>query len=150
MYYLLLPVQELLVIFEAFLKELIFLAFYLFDVYLITLLGFSFSGISFLLIAFLKSINASLTRLTTVPLFVVRALYSRSSNLTLFCKSVIYISLSIIKSFNCFFGNILSIRFNSSILLERSKDFKALNCFFVWFSKIYSKREYVNVACCII
>ena len=73
MYYLLLPVQELLVIFEAFLIELIFLAFYLFDVYLITLLGFSFSGISFLLIAFLKSINASLTRLTTVPLFVVHS-----------------------------------------------------------------------------
>ena len=147
MYYLLLPVQELLVIFEAFLKELIFLAFYLFDVYLITLSGFSFSGISFLLIVFLKSINASLTSLTNFPLFVV---CSRSSNLTLFCKGVIYISLSIIKSFNCFFGNILSIRFNSSILLEKFKDFKTLPCFFVWFSKIYSKRECVNLPCSVI
>ena len=147
MYYLLLPVQELLVIFEAFLKELIFLAFYLFDVYLITLSGFSFSGISFLLIVFLKSINASLTSLTNFPFFVV---CSRSSNLTLFCKGVIYISLSIIKSFNCFFGNILSIRFNSSILLEKFKDFKTLTCFFVWFSKIYSKRECVNLPCSVI
>ena len=39
--------------------------------------------------------------------------------------------------------NIPSIWFNSSILLERFKDFKASTCFFVCLSKAFTRGEYV-------
>ena len=65
---------------------------------------------------------------------------------------MIYFSLSIIKSFTWVMENILQllICFNSSVLLGRLKDFKALICFSFCFSKTFVKREYLNLACCII
>ena len=53
-------------------------------------------------------------------------------------------------SFNRFFGNIPSVFFDSSLLLERFRDFKVSTCFSVCFSKVFPKEQYVNLACCII
>ena len=48
------------------------------------------------------------------------------------------------------FGNIPSICFNSSFLLEKSRDLKATTCFSVCFSKVFPKGKYVNLDCSII
>ena len=54
------------------------------------------------------------------------------------CNLMISLHLSIIKSFNRFFGNIPSVHFKSSVLLERFRDYKASTRF----SKAFSKGEY--------
>ena len=56
-------------------------------------------------------------------------------------------NLAGIKSFSKFCGNILSICFN---LLEVSRDFIALTCLTVCFSKGFPKPKYANIACSII
>ena len=40
-----------------------------------------------------------------------------------------------------------SVFLNSSLLLERFRDFKLSTCFSVCFSKAFPKEEYVNLAC---
>ena len=56
--------------------------------------------------------------------FSLVVVHSILSNLILFYNCLIPCSLPIIKSFYWFFGNILSICFNSFILLEKFKSFK--------------------------
>ena len=75
-------------------------------------------------------------------------LNSSSSDLVISCNLTISNALFLIILFSKFFGNILSILFNSSSsLLERIKNFKAPTCFSVCFSKVFPKGEYVNLAC---
>ena len=49
---------------------------------------------------------------------------------------MISFTLAVIKLFNRIFENVLSISFDSSVLLERFKDFKAPTCFSV-FPKLF-------------
>ena len=60
---------------------------------------------------------------------------------------MISFNLARIKSFIKFCGNIPSICFN---LLEGFRDFIALTCFALYFSKAFPKEEYANLACSII
>ena len=48
------------------------------------------------------------------------------------------------------FGNIPSVCFNSSFLLEKSWDLKPPTCFSVWFLKAFAKGDYTNLAWSII
>ena len=57
---------------------------------------------------------------------------------------MICFSLSIIKPVKWFFGNMVSIRFDSSIVLEMFKDFKASACFFVCFTEAFPKGKDVD------
>ena len=57
---------------------------------------------------------------------------------------MICFSLSIIKPVKWFFGNMVSIRFDSSVVLEMFKDFKASACFFVCFTEAFPKGEDVD------
>ena len=65
------------------------------------------------------------------------------------CKLTIFFNLARIKSFIRCCRNITLICFNSSVLLEGLKDFKAPTCFSVCFSKAFPKKEYANLACSI-
>ena len=63
---------------------------------------------------------------------------------------MISFNLLIIKLFNMVFGNIPSICFSSSVLLERFRDLKVSSCFYVCLSKTFPRREYGNLTCSII
>ena len=52
--------------------------------------------------------------------------------LIIFCILMISFNLSIVKVFNRFFENIPSIHFNSSVLSERFRDFKASTCLYIF------------------
>ena len=56
-------------------------------------------------------------------------------------------NLSLIESFIRYCGIIPSICFNSFFLLEGFSDFIAPTCFSVWFSKVFPKGKYANLAC---
>ena len=60
---------------------------------------------------------------------------------------MISFDLLIIKSLRIYFGNIPSICFNSPVLLEKFRYFKASTCFWVYFSKAFLKRGYVIFSC---
>ena len=53
------------------------------------------------------------------------------------------------KSFIKFSENILSVCFNSSFILKRSRYFKAPTCFSGFFSKAFCKGEYASLFCSI-
>ena len=57
---------------------------------------------------------------------------------------MISLNLAQAKSFIRFCGNIPSIYFNSSFLLEGNRDFIAPTCFSIRFSKTFSKGKYAN------
>ena len=63
---------------------------------------------------------------------------------------MIFFNLAQTKSLIRFCGNIPSIRLNSSLLLQRSRDFEAPTCFSVCFSKAFPKVKYANLACSIL
>ena len=63
---------------------------------------------------------------------------------------MISFNLPWIKSLIWFCGNILSVSFNSSILLERLRNLKVSTSFSVCFFKALAKGEYVNLSSSII
>ena len=62
---------------------------------------------------------------------------------------MIYSNLARIKIIK-FCGNIPSICFNSSFLLEGFRKFKAPKCFSVYFSKAFPKAVYANLPCSVV